>query len=161
MLYVDPESGSLLSDDSCEIVSRVHNRILNEWLSLSLTEQYEELEAYLSGLGPGGRQTFLRLLSYPECWTLLAPPNAPDEIRELFWSDLGALIKTISTRTGDGTGDVAFAETNRAVDTVQQNPASMHGSANWKERPTLPAATEPTGWTSTILRIVGCKPICH
>jgi hypothetical protein len=97
MLYADPDCGSILPVDACDIIARAHSRIFAEWLCLPLAQQFTEFAAYLATLNREGRQTFLTLLNHPKALDSLVPPGASSEAQELFSCDLKALAGSISS----------------------------------------------------------------
>ena len=96
MLYVDPDSGSILPTSANDIVARSHSCMFDEWLSLPLRQQFTEFAAYLATLSAEGRQTFLRLLSHPSALDSLVPPLVSFEARMLFTSDLNVLAAMVA-----------------------------------------------------------------
>jgi hypothetical protein len=97
MLYADPDCGSILPVDACDIIARAHSRIFAEWLCLPLAEQFAEFARYLATLTSEGRQTFLKLLNHPKALDSLIPPGASSDAQELFSCDLRALVGLVSS----------------------------------------------------------------
>jgi hypothetical protein len=78
-------------EEASQMVRSSHLRVFQEWLTLSLEQQKQDLQDYLSEL-PGGRAAVLgRWLGLPAYRELL-PAAAQEVERELYVSDLETLL---------------------------------------------------------------------
>jgi hypothetical protein len=90
-LYIDLDSGAVLPREASDAVARLHALVFEQWLGLSMAEQFAEFTAYLVTLDAQARRTFLQFMRCPDAQAALIPPGAGPEQRDLFLLDLTTL----------------------------------------------------------------------
>ena len=91
-------------EEAAHTLMSSHEDVFAQWLGLSLKEQKADLDQYLSGLDSDPRSviaTWIRLSPHRN----LLPASAKSFERELFLSDVGALLEALRTEHGVASPD--------------------------------------------------------
>ena len=90
-LFVNPQTGEVLTSPDAEKVGSLHSRLFEEWLRMPLAQRFTELLTFLNTLAASDRQTFLFVLRCPKTSEALLPQSAGPREEQFFSSDLTTL----------------------------------------------------------------------
>ena len=91
-------------EQAVQTLKKSHEDVFGDWLALTLQQQKADLDQYLSGLDADPRSvinTWIRLSPYRN----LAPAGVQPFERDLFISDVGALLETLKSEHGVASPD--------------------------------------------------------
>jgi hypothetical protein len=97
-----------LGSDAAEVIRGSHERAFRTWIALTVEQQKADLELYL-GTVQGHRNDALRRLGQAEFRDRLIPASADAHERELYLTDLEALVQVIGERPEPATAALDLA----------------------------------------------------